>query len=1383
MRHPLLLRRARRNDDGFVLLETLVSISLIAVVMAAVTTFFVGAVASTNTQRATQVATQVANSSMETIRSLPASDSVNGHDATSVAAQFNAAPPAVAPWLSSMTAATDPKAASGSGATAAVPTAGVLQTINNIGYSVNVYLGTCVIPAGMLVTAACAPAAGTTGIGYLRAVVAVTWTGPRCPGGQCSYVTATLLSTVDDPLFNPNQAAPPAPSMGNPGAQISAVGDMVTLQLTVSATPTYSVAITSGNLPAGLVLSQATGLISGTPIAVTAATSVTLTLTDGFGRTPPTATTFTWAVVGAVSVPTKPNPQASLIGTAITSLAVSATGGTPGYTWSDPGTTLPPGLTLSTVNNQATVTGTPTSTGLPVPLPSGGVVFPVSLTVTDSKGRVSSVGFNWTINYPPIAVSNPGTQTSTVGTPDTVALSVTGGSGSFSWASATLPAGLAISSTGVISGAPTTVGTTQVTLTVTDTKSTGVSQNVVFTWTVYAKPTVIAPANQNVTVGLVMSLPLSTTCPATGCTYVLNNGPATLAISGAGVVTGTITSAAQTFNNVTVTVTDSSGASVSSAVFSFTVAAAPTISTPGTQTVLAGTADTLDVAALVTGGTAPLTYTATNLPSWLSLNATTGMITGTAPTTSGTTTGIRLTVTDAVGIAATSGQFSWVVTGNAPSAPLAVRAVTGDGTLAASWSAPASTGGGAVTRYTATLSPGGQSCSTTGALTCSISGLTNGRVYTLTVSATNAYGTGPGSATVTAIPSPAVMSAAGGMTLWLDGADPAVLLGSSACTGSATTTSIGCWKDKSPQGQNFIQPTAASQPGVGTWNGLSAANFADNGDILNSINANDSYQTVFVAANVANTGAQAQYIDLFGQATQDYNVRIGSNIGRNAPNVNDWSFNSSGTGAQFDWANGAQGVNVSPPGAVITSDQAPTVRSFAASVSNTFLGRGVVGQVGDVITFGRVLTTAERRSVEQYLSNKWGVPVFSTSPPSEPQSVGVVNGDGAANVSWTAPALTNGAAITGYTATTSPAGGSCSTTGALGCAITGLTNGVAYAITVTATNSAGTGPASAVVTSIPYPTGVMSAANGMTLWLDGADPTVLLTTCTGAATTTKIGCWKDKSTQGQNFVQATVNNQPGVGSWNGLTAANFADNTDVLNSINANDTFQTAFVAAKLTAPASEYDLLGASVQGLNINVRVGSAIARNAPPTQTDWSFNTGTPPLNWANGAQGANVTVGSGTSASAPVEVITADQGQASASASASVSNTSTGHGVVGAIGDVINFNNPLTTTERRAVEEYLAHKWGVTITAQAPTAVTAVRTTTTSATVSWTPPDFDGGAAVSSYTVKWATGSKICPASSTSCTVPGTYRQSYTYTVTATNAAGIGPSSATSNSVTL
>ena len=66
-----------------------------------------------------------------------------------------------------------------------------------------------------------------------------------------------------------------------------------------------------------------------------------------------------------------------------------------------------------------------------------------------------------------------------------------------------------------------------------------------------------------------------------------------------------------------------------------------------------------------------------------------------------------------------------------------------------------------------------------------------------------------------------------------------------------------------------------------------------------------------------------------------------------------------------------------------------------------------------------------------------------------------------ARVSWTAPASNGGSPITGYTVAATPGGASCSTNGRLWCTVTGLTNGTAYKFTVTATNAAGTGPASA----------------------------------------------------------------------------------------------------------------------------------------------------------------------------------------------------------------------------------------------------------------------------------------------------------------------------------
>ncbi|MEU2624151.1 M4 family metallopeptidase [Streptomyces sp. NPDC007157] len=83
-----------------------------------------------------------------------------------------------------------------------------------------------------------------------------------------------------------------------------------------------------------------------------------------------------------------------------------------------------------------------------------------------------------------VTVTNPGSQSSTVGTAVSLQVSASStNSGSLTYAASGLPTGLSInSSTGVISGTPTTAGTYSTTVTVTD--STGATGTASFTWTV-----------------------------------------------------------------------------------------------------------------------------------------------------------------------------------------------------------------------------------------------------------------------------------------------------------------------------------------------------------------------------------------------------------------------------------------------------------------------------------------------------------------------------------------------------------------------------------------------------------------------------------------------------------------------------------------------------------------------------------------------------------------------------------------------------------------------------------------------------------------------------------------------------------------------------------
>jgi hypothetical protein len=132
---------------------------------------------------------------------------------------------------------------------------------------------------------------------------------------------------------------------------------------------------------------------------------------------------------------------------------------------------------------------------------------------------------------------------------------------------------------------------------------------------------------------------------------------------------------------------------------------------------------------------------------------------------------------------------------------------------------------------------------------------------------------------------------------------------------------------------------------------------------------------------------------------------------------------------------------------------------------------------GTAYTFTVTATNAAGTGPASAASNS----VTPTSPatvPGAPTGVMAWPGNAQANVSWTPPTSNGGSPITGYTVTASPGGQTGSVgSNATNAIVSGLTNGTPYTFMVAATNSAGTGPASAPSNSVTPSVGGTVAAD------------------------------------------------------------------------------------------------------------------------------------------------------------------------------------------------------------------------------------------------------------------------------------------------------------------
>jgi type VI secretion system secreted protein VgrG len=314
---------------------------------------------------------------------------------------------------------------------------------------------------------------GTAFIGNILALTSITMnTGATLQGRALARngavtlasntITASCLVALPPGSCPPIALSPAVLPNGSVGAAYSQ-----TLAAS-GGTPPYTFRVSSGALPAGLTLSP-TGMLTGTP--TTAATAnFTIEARDANGCIAFLA--YTIVVAGATTPPvgcptitlapaTLPNGR---VGVAYLQ-TLTGSGGTGPYTFAVTSGTLPAGLTLAP---GGLLSGTPSTATTSV----------VTIRGTDVNGCFASVPLTVVIaaapapppGCPPVTLTPAMLPNGTTGVLYNQTITGNGGTGPYTFGvvAGALPAGLTLTPGGILSGTPTTTGTSSLTIRGTD---------------------------------------------------------------------------------------------------------------------------------------------------------------------------------------------------------------------------------------------------------------------------------------------------------------------------------------------------------------------------------------------------------------------------------------------------------------------------------------------------------------------------------------------------------------------------------------------------------------------------------------------------------------------------------------------------------------------------------------------------------------------------------------------------------------------------------------------------------------------------------------------------------------------------------------------------
>ena len=292
-----------------------------------------------------------------------------------------------------------------------------------------------------------------------------------------------------------------------------------------------------------------------------------------------------------------------------------------------------------------------------------------------------------------------------------------------------LPTGLSINTnTGAITGTPSASGAFTSTVTVSDGSSTDSES---FTWTITANnaPVMSSIGNQSGTIGTAISItPMASDADSDSVTWSASNLPSGLSINtNNGAISGTPNTNQSL--STTVSIVDGYGGT-DSETFTFTIAnTAPALAMFGDQASTAGTAVSLSPSASDINGDT-ISWSASDLPSGLAIDANSGAITGTPDTVADYTT--IISISDGNG-GTDSESLTWnVVAGNSPPmlTPIENRSATVNEVL--TFTPTASDANGDAISYAASGLPSGLGINAT---TGEISGTPSAvGIYSVTVS-------------------------------------------------------------------------------------------------------------------------------------------------------------------------------------------------------------------------------------------------------------------------------------------------------------------------------------------------------------------------------------------------------------------------------------------------------------------------------------------------------------------------------------------------------------------------------------------------------------------------------------------------------------------------